>query len=161
MSNSELIPMLKEQRNKVTLTVVSWPGSLVWKLKRNTQHLQVPVGHPAKLKTWQTKGLLNSCAAVNCHGRLLVSCLLKTCHYCAEVINKSGGWFKATVNLNSCCGFLGSLKLFRVVMQGKLFFLCFSTNLLWGALLHFRALLSLQDYDQVKTGTTAQFPLLM
>ncbi|KAM6426927.1 ligand of Numb protein X 2-like isoform 1-T2 [Liasis olivaceus] len=29
MSNSELIPMLKEQRNKVTLTVVSWPGSLV------------------------------------------------------------------------------------------------------------------------------------
>nr|XP_020639993.1 ligand of Numb protein X 2-like [Pogona vitticeps]XP_020639994.1 ligand of Numb protein X 2-like [Pogona vitticeps]XP_020639995.1 ligand of Numb protein X 2-like [Pogona vitticeps] len=29
MSNGELIPMLKEQRNKVTLTVVSWPGSLV------------------------------------------------------------------------------------------------------------------------------------
>ncbi|XP_019343388.1 ligand of Numb protein X 2 [Alligator mississippiensis] len=29
MSNSELIPMLKEQRNKVILTVVSWPGSLV------------------------------------------------------------------------------------------------------------------------------------
>ncbi|XP_034969409.1 ligand of Numb protein X 2 isoform X2 [Zootoca vivipara] len=29
MSNAELIPMLKEQRNKVTLTVVSWPGSLV------------------------------------------------------------------------------------------------------------------------------------
>ncbi|XP_063169870.1 ligand of Numb protein X 2-like [Candoia aspera] len=29
MSNSELIPMLKEQRNRVTLTVVSWPGSLV------------------------------------------------------------------------------------------------------------------------------------
>uniref|UniRef100_K7FY60 Ligand of numb-protein X 2 n=1 Tax=Pelodiscus sinensis TaxID=13735 RepID=K7FY60_PELSI len=29
MSNSELIPMLKEQKNKVTLTVVSWPGSLV------------------------------------------------------------------------------------------------------------------------------------
>ncbi|XP_043913675.1 ligand of Numb protein X 2-like [Protopterus annectens] len=29
MSNSSLIPMLKEQRNKVTLTVVSWPGTLV------------------------------------------------------------------------------------------------------------------------------------
>ncbi|EMP35459.1 Ligand of Numb protein X 2 [Chelonia mydas] len=29
MSNSELIPMLKEQKNKVTLTLVSWPGSLV------------------------------------------------------------------------------------------------------------------------------------
>ncbi|KAJ7310556.1 hypothetical protein JRQ81_007495 [Phrynocephalus forsythii] len=29
MSNGELIPMLKEQRNRVTLTVVSWPGSLV------------------------------------------------------------------------------------------------------------------------------------
>uniref|UniRef100_A0A8D2L2S3 LNX2 protein n=1 Tax=Varanus komodoensis TaxID=61221 RepID=A0A8D2L2S3_VARKO len=29
MSNGELIPMLKEQRNKVTLTVVSWPGSPV------------------------------------------------------------------------------------------------------------------------------------
>ncbi|KAG9478535.1 hypothetical protein GDO78_013537 [Eleutherodactylus coqui] len=29
MSNSELIPMLKEQKNRVTLTVVSWPGSLV------------------------------------------------------------------------------------------------------------------------------------
>jgi len=29
MSNSELIPMLKQQKNKVTLTVVSWPGSLV------------------------------------------------------------------------------------------------------------------------------------
>lgn len=29
MSNAELIPMLKEQRNKVSLTVVSWPGSLV------------------------------------------------------------------------------------------------------------------------------------
>ncbi|XP_054852519.1 ligand of Numb protein X 2-like [Eublepharis macularius] len=29
MSNAALIPMLKEQRNKVTLTVVSWPGSLV------------------------------------------------------------------------------------------------------------------------------------
>ncbi|XP_029463542.1 ligand of Numb protein X 2-like [Rhinatrema bivittatum] len=29
MSNAELIPMLKEQRNKVTLVVVSWPGSLV------------------------------------------------------------------------------------------------------------------------------------
>uniref|UniRef100_A0A8B9FIX4 Ligand of Numb protein X 2 n=1 Tax=Amazona collaria TaxID=241587 RepID=A0A8B9FIX4_9PSIT len=29
MSNSELIPILKEQRNEVTLTVVSWPGSLV------------------------------------------------------------------------------------------------------------------------------------
>ncbi|KAG8144326.1 putative Ligand of Numb protein [Naja naja] len=29
MSNSQLIPMLKEQRNKVTLTVVSWPGSHV------------------------------------------------------------------------------------------------------------------------------------
>ncbi|XP_069468654.1 ligand of Numb protein X 2-like [Ambystoma mexicanum] len=28
MSNSELIPMLKEQRNKVILMVVSWPGSL-------------------------------------------------------------------------------------------------------------------------------------
>ncbi|XP_078496219.1 ligand of Numb protein X 2-like [Lissotriton helveticus] len=29
MSNSQLIPMLKEQRNKVSLMVVSWPGSLV------------------------------------------------------------------------------------------------------------------------------------
>ncbi|KAM4662374.1 ligand of Numb protein X 2-like isoform 1-T4 [Discoglossus pictus] len=29
MSNAELIPMLKEQRNRVTLTVVSWPGSFV------------------------------------------------------------------------------------------------------------------------------------
>ncbi|XP_070615761.1 ligand of Numb protein X 2-like [Erythrolamprus reginae] len=29
MSNGQLIPMLKEQRNKVTLTVVSWPGSHV------------------------------------------------------------------------------------------------------------------------------------
>nr|XP_033801663.1 ligand of Numb protein X 2-like isoform X2 [Geotrypetes seraphini] len=29
MSNAELIPMLKEQRNRVTLVVVSWPGSLV------------------------------------------------------------------------------------------------------------------------------------
>ncbi|XP_073455578.1 ligand of Numb protein X 2-like [Aquarana catesbeiana] len=29
MSNAELIPMLKEQKNRVTLTVVSWPGSLV------------------------------------------------------------------------------------------------------------------------------------
>ncbi|KAI5105132.1 ligand of numb-protein X 2b, partial [Silurus meridionalis] len=29
MNNSSLIPMLKLQRNKVTLTVVSWPGSIV------------------------------------------------------------------------------------------------------------------------------------
>ncbi|XP_030650196.1 ligand of Numb protein X 2b isoform X2 [Chanos chanos] len=29
MNNSSLIPMLKLQRNKVTLTVVSWPGTLV------------------------------------------------------------------------------------------------------------------------------------
>uniref|UniRef100_UPI00398F47F2 ligand of Numb protein X 2a n=1 Tax=Pristiophorus japonicus TaxID=55135 RepID=UPI00398F47F2 len=29
MSHSALVPMLKEQRNKVTLTVVSWPGSLI------------------------------------------------------------------------------------------------------------------------------------
>uniref|UniRef100_V9KKL5 Ligand of Numb protein X 2-like protein n=1 Tax=Callorhinchus milii TaxID=7868 RepID=V9KKL5_CALMI len=29
LSNSAVIPMLKEQRNRVTLTVVSWPGSLV------------------------------------------------------------------------------------------------------------------------------------
>ncbi|XP_053552963.1 ligand of Numb protein X 2-like, partial [Bombina bombina] len=29
MSNAELIPMLKEQKNRVTLTVVSWPGSTV------------------------------------------------------------------------------------------------------------------------------------
>ncbi|GCC27901.1 hypothetical protein chiPu_0006327 [Chiloscyllium punctatum] len=29
MSNSAVIPMLKEQRNRVTLTVVSWPGSNV------------------------------------------------------------------------------------------------------------------------------------
>ncbi|XP_045149994.1 ligand of Numb protein X 2 isoform X1 [Echinops telfairi] len=29
MSHSALVPMLKEQRNKVTLTVVCWPGSLV------------------------------------------------------------------------------------------------------------------------------------
>ncbi|XP_030066185.1 ligand of Numb protein X 2 isoform X2 [Microcaecilia unicolor] len=29
MSNAQLIPMLKEQRNRVTLAVVSWPGSLV------------------------------------------------------------------------------------------------------------------------------------
>ncbi|XP_073403643.1 ligand of Numb protein X 2-like [Dendrobates tinctorius] len=29
MSNAQLIPMLKEQKNRVTLTVVSWPGSLV------------------------------------------------------------------------------------------------------------------------------------
>ncbi|XP_069748992.1 ligand of Numb protein X 2b isoform X2 [Narcine bancroftii] len=29
MSNSAVIPMLKEQRNRVTLTVVSWPGSCV------------------------------------------------------------------------------------------------------------------------------------
>ncbi|XP_028272152.1 ligand of Numb protein X 2b [Parambassis ranga] len=29
MNNSSLIPMLKLQKNKVTLTVVSWPGSLV------------------------------------------------------------------------------------------------------------------------------------
>ncbi|XP_074841987.1 ligand of Numb protein X 2 isoform X2 [Carettochelys insculpta] len=29
MSHSSLVPMLKEQRNKVTLTVVCWPGSLV------------------------------------------------------------------------------------------------------------------------------------
>ncbi|XP_066555072.1 ligand of Numb protein X 2a isoform X2 [Amia ocellicauda] len=29
MSHSALVPMLKEQRNKVALTVVSWPGSLV------------------------------------------------------------------------------------------------------------------------------------
>lgn len=29
MSNAQLIPMLKELRNKVTLTVVSWPGSHV------------------------------------------------------------------------------------------------------------------------------------
>ncbi|XP_078067465.1 ligand of Numb protein X 2b [Mustelus asterias] len=29
MSNSAVIPMLKEQRNRVTLTVVSWPGSHV------------------------------------------------------------------------------------------------------------------------------------
>ncbi|XP_075429640.1 ligand of Numb protein X 2-like [Ascaphus truei] len=29
MSNAELIPMLKEQKNRVTLTVVSWPGSFV------------------------------------------------------------------------------------------------------------------------------------
>ncbi|XP_005994986.1 ligand of Numb protein X 2b isoform X2 [Latimeria chalumnae] len=29
MNNSALIPMLKEQRNKVTLSVVSWPGSFV------------------------------------------------------------------------------------------------------------------------------------
>ena len=28
MNNSSLIPMLKLQKNKVTLTVVSWPGSL-------------------------------------------------------------------------------------------------------------------------------------
>ncbi|XP_063045850.1 ligand of Numb protein X 2b [Engraulis encrasicolus] len=29
MNNSSLIPMLKLQKNKVTLTVVSWPGSLI------------------------------------------------------------------------------------------------------------------------------------
>ncbi|XP_041089109.1 ligand of Numb protein X 2a isoform X2 [Polyodon spathula] len=29
MSHSALVPMLKEQRNKVVLTVVSWPGSLL------------------------------------------------------------------------------------------------------------------------------------
>lgn len=29
MNNSSLIPMLKLQKNKVTLTVVSWPGSTV------------------------------------------------------------------------------------------------------------------------------------
>lgn len=29
MNNSSLIPMLKLQKNKVTLTVVSWPGTLV------------------------------------------------------------------------------------------------------------------------------------
>nr|XP_033803825.1 ligand of Numb protein X 2 isoform X2 [Geotrypetes seraphini] len=29
MSHSALVPMLKEQRSKVTLTVISWPGSLV------------------------------------------------------------------------------------------------------------------------------------
>nr|XP_023961086.1 ligand of Numb protein X 2 isoform X2 [Chrysemys picta bellii] len=29
MSHSSLVPMLKEQRNKVTLTVVCWPGSLI------------------------------------------------------------------------------------------------------------------------------------
>ncbi|CAK7322320.1 ligand of Numb protein X 2 [Vulpes vulpes] len=29
MSHSALVPMLKEQRNKVTLTVICWPGSLV------------------------------------------------------------------------------------------------------------------------------------
>ncbi|KAJ1114000.1 hypothetical protein NDU88_002240 [Pleurodeles waltl] len=29
MSHSALVPMLKDQRNKVTLTVISWPGSLV------------------------------------------------------------------------------------------------------------------------------------
>ncbi|NXY80825.1 LNX2 protein, partial [Alcedo cyanopectus] len=29
MSHSALIPMLKEQRNKVTLTVICWPGSLI------------------------------------------------------------------------------------------------------------------------------------
>ncbi|XP_072333030.1 ligand of Numb protein X 2a isoform X1 [Scyliorhinus torazame] len=29
MSHSALVPMLKEQRNKVTLTVTSWPGSLI------------------------------------------------------------------------------------------------------------------------------------
>ncbi|KAG5851888.1 hypothetical protein ANANG_G00056590 [Anguilla anguilla] len=29
MNNSSLIPLLKLQKNKVTLTVVSWPGSLV------------------------------------------------------------------------------------------------------------------------------------
>ncbi|NWH63070.1 LNX2 protein, partial [Geococcyx californianus] len=29
MSHSALVPMLKEQRNKVTLTVVCWPGSLI------------------------------------------------------------------------------------------------------------------------------------
>ncbi|XP_058886682.1 ligand of Numb protein X 2-like isoform X2 [Acipenser ruthenus] len=29
MSHSALVPMLKEQRNKVALTVVSWPGSLI------------------------------------------------------------------------------------------------------------------------------------
>ncbi|XP_078401509.1 ligand of Numb protein X 2a [Cetorhinus maximus] len=29
MSHSALVPMLKEQRNKVTLTVISWPGSLI------------------------------------------------------------------------------------------------------------------------------------
>lgn len=29
MSHSALVPMLKEQRSRVALTVVSWPGSLV------------------------------------------------------------------------------------------------------------------------------------
>ncbi|NXA78005.1 LNX2 protein, partial [Thryothorus ludovicianus] len=29
MSHSALVPMLKEQRNKVTLTVICWPGSLI------------------------------------------------------------------------------------------------------------------------------------
>ncbi|XP_029458448.1 ligand of Numb protein X 2 isoform X1 [Rhinatrema bivittatum] len=29
MSHSALVPMLKEQRSKVTLTVISWPGSLI------------------------------------------------------------------------------------------------------------------------------------
>jgi ligand of Numb protein X 1/2 len=28
MSHSALVPMLKEQRSRVALTVVSWPGSL-------------------------------------------------------------------------------------------------------------------------------------
>lgn len=29
MSHSALVPMLKEQRSRVALTVISWPGSLV------------------------------------------------------------------------------------------------------------------------------------
>lgn len=29
MKNNSLIPMLKLQKNRVTLTVVSWPGTLV------------------------------------------------------------------------------------------------------------------------------------
>ncbi|EPY74733.1 ligand of Numb protein X 2 [Camelus ferus] len=46
MSHSALVPMLKEQRNKVTLTVICWPGSLALLLNPGHGHSSlIPPGH--------------------------------------------------------------------------------------------------------------------
>lgn len=106
MSNSELIPMLKEQRNKVTLTVVSWPGSLVWKLKPCSSfkdHLwyQIFVDHHAKLNVTQGG-----------NAELLLYCVLSgetSLHYWRKhfftvlrLPPTLSVRFKVTVNQNSC-----------------------------------------------------------
>lgn len=111
--------MLKEQRNKVTLTVVSWPGSLVWKLKQNSQQYQVSVGHHTKLNMGQINQgnaelLLHSVLPWKTFSFLFGECFFTVLKLSTnQVIG-----FKVMVNLNSC-SFLGSLKLFRIGVAEK------------------------------------------